>query len=179
MPHALTALSSTVISSIIVLAAIAAGAPINNSAWSQTLKPFYALSASFPKPQHRRIISARRSDTPEGSRFTLTSDSPLDDYSSYVEGERFFVNIPQATLIGERKELNGHGFADMRIEQSDKDVLLSFRLRQGATVNISRSFNRLDILFLTNERTNKPSANPEGEVLQIFLTLSPTRTTPG
>jgi hypothetical protein len=165
MPHPLTAPASTLISAIILLANICAGKPINNGERSQTPDAFYALSASSSKSQIKHIVAARRSDTPEGSRFTLTSDSPLDDYSSYVEGERFFVGVPHATLIGEQKELNGNGFVDMRIEQRDEDVLISFRLQQGATVNISRNFNRLEILFLTNERANKPSASPGREGL--------------
>jgi hypothetical protein len=154
MPPALTFLNSTIISATILLTAMSAAAPINNGKWSPTLKSSYALSSSS-KPQNKRIVAASRNDTPDGSRFTLTSDSPLDGYSSYVEGERFFVHVPQANLIGEQQELNGHGFADLRIEQRDEDVVLSFRLRQGATVNISRNFNRLEILFLTNERVNK------------------------
>jgi hypothetical protein len=154
MPPALTFPSSTVISAIILLTAMSAAAPINNGKWSQALKISYALSSSS-KPQNKRIIATKLSDTPDGARFTLTSDSPLDDYSSYVEGERFFVHVPQANLINEQKEVNGHGFADLRIEQRSEDVVISFNLQQGATVNISRNFNRLEILFLTNERANR------------------------
>ncbi|MDT5061428.1 MAG: hypothetical protein QOH63_1887 [Acidobacteriota bacterium] len=163
MPPALTFLSSTFISTTIFLTAISASAPTNGWKWSQTLLSSHALSSSS-KPQNKRIVAARRSDTPDGSRLTLTSDSPLDDYSSYVEGERFFVHLPEATFIGEQSELNGNGFAGLRIEQRNDDVVISFRLQQGATVNISRNFNRLEILFLTNEQANKTSSKTVAKV---------------
>jgi hypothetical protein len=30
--------------------------------------------------------------------------------------------------------------------------MLSFRLREGATVAVNQNFNRLEVLFITNER---------------------------
>lgn len=98
----------------------------------------------------------RRSDSPDGPRFTLTSDAPLDDYRSYAEGERLCVMIPQAALISTRNQENGHAFADMRVEERDGDILLSFRLQSGATVAVNQNFNRLDVVFTTNERANQP-----------------------
>src|SRR5436853_1550401 len=41
--------------------------------------------------QKQRIVMLRHNDTAEGSRCAITSDSLLNDYSSYVEGERFLV----------------------------------------------------------------------------------------
>jgi hypothetical protein len=144
---------------------MSAGTATNNGEGAQTLKSPCALSAASSQSHNKRILAVRHNDLPDGARFTLTSDSQLDDYSSYVEGERFFVSVPQAVLINEQTELNGHGFTEMRLEQRAEDVLLSFRLQQGATVNINQTFNRLDILFLTNERANKPSASSDREAL--------------
>ena len=93
----------------------------------------------------------RHSETAEGSRCTITSDSLLDDYSSYVEGERFLVRIPQATLFNRRHNTTGSGFADMRVEQGEDDVIVSFLLQPGASVSVNQSFNRLELNFLTNE----------------------------
>ena len=94
----------------------------------------------------------RHSDTSEGSRCTITSDSLLDDYSSYVEGERFLVRLPQSTLFSLRHSPSGRGFADMRVEQGEDDVVVSFLLQPGASVSVSQSFNRLELNFLTNEQ---------------------------
>ena len=138
---------------------MSAAAPICNGRRSQPLLSAHTLSSS-PWAQNKRIITARHNDTAEGSRFTLTSDSQIDDYSSYVEGERFLVQVPQAVLIGEQSDVSGRGFADMRIEQRAEDVVLSFRLRQGATVSIGQNFNRLEVVFLTNDRTNRASDLP-------------------
>ncbi|HEX8843723.1 MAG TPA: hypothetical protein VF791_03715 [Pyrinomonadaceae bacterium] len=107
----------------------------------------------------KRIAPLRRSETQEGTRFTLTSDSLLGDYSSYVEGERFFVKIPQAALSGaQKKGGSGRGFTDLRVEQRDDDVVLSFILQIGASVSFNQTFNRLDVVFITNEQAYKAGA---------------------
>lgn len=93
----------------------------------------------------------RHNETAEGSRCTVTSDSLLDDYSSYVEGERFLVRLPQAKLLRDQNNPQGRGFADMRVEESGEDVVVSFRLQPGASVSVNQSFNRLEINFLTND----------------------------
>lgn len=110
--------------------------------------------SSVLKPDKKRILMLRRNETPDGSRFTLTSDSPLDDYKSFAEGERICVMIPQAAFVQTHNDASGRGFADMRIEQRDDDTMLSFRLQQGATVAVNQNFNRLDVVFITNERAN-------------------------
>jgi hypothetical protein len=110
--------------------------------------------SSLSKTYKKRIIMLRRNESPDGARFTLMSDSPLGDYKSFAEGERVCVMIPQAAFIQTRSDADGRGFADMRIEQRDEDVVISFRLRQGATVAVNQNFNRLDVVFNTNERAN-------------------------
>jgi hypothetical protein len=113
-----------------------------------------AATSSPSRPDKKRVLTLRRNETPDGSRFTLTSDSPLDDYKSFAEGERICVMIPQAAFVRAQSDANGRGFADMRIEQRDDDTMLSFRLRQGATVAFNQHFNRLDVVFITNEQAN-------------------------
>lgn len=107
--------------------------------------------ASAPQEAQKRIVLLRHNDTAEGSRCTITSDSLLDDYRSYVEGERFLVRLPQAKLFNAHKIPTGRGFADMRVEEGEKDVIISFLLQPGASVSVNQSFNRLEINFLTNE----------------------------
>jgi len=117
---------------------------------SLSLPQELSIPTNHPK---RRLLALRRSETPEGERLTLTSDTPLDDYRSYVEGERFIVHIPQAALVRTHHNPDGRGFADLRIEQRDDDLFLSFRLQQGATVNIKQLFHQLHLIFYTNEQT--------------------------
>ena len=114
--------------------------------------------ASCPDAQLRkRIVALKRSETPDGARFTLTSDSALDDYRSYAEGERLFVHVPRADLSSTRGELPpGRGFADLRVEQREDGLLISFRLQTGATVAVNQSFNRLDVVFVINEQMSRP-----------------------
>ncbi len=113
--------------------------------------------SSLSRPHKKRILMLRRNESVDGARFTLTSDAPLDDYKSFAEGERVCVMIPRAAFISTRNETNGRGFADMRIEQRDDDVMFSFRLQPGTTVAVNQNFNRLDVVFITNER-----ATPKG-----------------
>jgi hypothetical protein len=108
--------------------------------------------ASFiPQIPQKRIVLLRHNDTTEGSRCIITSDSLLDDYSSYVEGERFLVRLPQTKLPRAHDNPKGRGFADMRVEENEEDVVISFRLQPGASVSVNQSFNRLEINFLTND----------------------------
>ena len=131
-----------------------ASAIFNDRSVAQTLTDSGAL-ATASQAKAKRIVTLRHNDTTEGSRCTVTSDSQLDNYSSYVEGERFFVRVPQSTLIKAHAHPAGRGFKDMRVEQSGDDVVISFLLQSGATVQVNQSFNRLEINFLTNERASR------------------------
>ena len=116
-----------------------------------------ADAASTDAPQRRRVVVLRRSETEDGARFTLTSDSPLDDYRSYAEGERLVVLVPRAALSSTRGELNHpRGFADLRVEEREAGLVISFRLQTGSTVAVSQNFNRLEVLFVTNEQPARP-----------------------
>ncbi|MDQ3819590.1 MAG: hypothetical protein M3362_18195, partial [Acidobacteriota bacterium] len=89
------------------------GATFNDRCVTQTLTNSNALAAAS-QAKRTRIITLRHDDTTEGSRCTLTSDSQLSDYSSYVAGERFFVRVPRATLVKAHTVSAGSGFTDMR-----------------------------------------------------------------
>lgn len=136
-----------------LVAGTGARAAVDNNSFSLIAPPAIAVS-SLSKPYKKRILMLRRNDSLDGARFTLMSDAPLGDYKSLAEGERVCVMIPQAAFISTRNETNGRGFTDLRIEQRDDDVVLSFRLQQGATVAVNQNFNRLDVVFITNERAN-------------------------
>jgi hypothetical protein len=156
LPPALTYFCSTLACALLLLAATSADARINARRVRQSLSISQELSIPA-KQQKKRILALRRSETPDGVRLTLVSDTPLDDYRAYVEGERFFIHIPQAALISTQQNPQGRGFADMQIEQREDDLVLSFRLQQGATVNIKQLFHQLHLVFYTNEQTRSHS----------------------
>ncbi|PYS46718.1 MAG: hypothetical protein DMF68_18265 [Acidobacteria bacterium] len=131
-----------------------ASAAFDNQSLSQTLIASNAFAVAS-QAKAKRIVTLRHNDTMEGSRCTVTSDLQLDDYSSYVEGERFFVRVPQSTLAKAHGAVAGRGFTNMRVEQSGDDVVISFLLQLGATFHLNQSFNRLEINFLTNEHASK------------------------
>jgi hypothetical protein len=99
-------------------------------------------------PQKKSITPLRVVDTPEGSRVTITSDAPLNDYSAYRSGNRFFLVIPQADNVPRLlSTLRGRGFDDVQVQKRGVDVIISFRLQPGVTARVDQKFNRLEIVF--------------------------------
>jgi hypothetical protein len=105
-----------------------------------------------------RIVLLRLADAPAGARVTVASDSPLDDYSTRFEGDNFYLLIPHSRASGPQGQLSGSGFTGALLEQRDGDVLLSLRVRAGASMRISKGFNRVELNF-----TAAPSARAEGD----------------
>src|SRR4051812_30127527 len=102
-----------------------AGQPRRNFAAKDT-----ARSAA---PQLKRLMGLRGGPFSEGSRISLSSDQPLNDYSAYRSGERFYLVIPHATAENLQSKVSGPGFTDAQVEQRGDETLLSFRLETGAT----------------------------------------------
>ncbi|HEV2912397.1 MAG TPA: DUF5916 domain-containing protein, partial [Pyrinomonadaceae bacterium] len=97
----------------------------------------------------KRLTALRSTLVAEGSRIAIASDMPLNDYSAYRSGERFYVLIPGATAAASLTDkLNGPGFTDVQVEQRGEDVMLSFGLQAGASASVSQKFNRLDVNFV-------------------------------
>lgn len=110
--------------------------------------------AGINSQQARRksIASVRSVDTSDGSRVTITSDVPLNDYEAYWGGDRFFVIIPNADVTSQslqslQTSLRGQGFQDVRIERKGNDLVFSFRLQPGMRAHPDQKFNRLDVIF--------------------------------
>jgi hypothetical protein len=112
-------------------------------------------TASSPNPRQngrKSIASVRSVDTPDGSRVTITSDVPLNDYEAYWGGDRFFVIIPNAEITYQNVQtlqasLRGRGFQDVRIERKGNDLIFSFRMQPGLRARPEQKFNRLEIIF--------------------------------
>ncbi|HEV2765949.1 MAG TPA: hypothetical protein VGV38_23390, partial [Pyrinomonadaceae bacterium] len=109
----------------------------------------------------RRLTPVRASGTDAGARVTVSSDSPLDDYAAFRQGERFVVVIPRAELSATQAAVEGRGFADARLERRGEDVLLSFRLEPGTAARAVQRFNRLELFFEAHAQQQTPPASAQ------------------
>ncbi|MDT5060048.1 MAG: hypothetical protein QOH63_507 [Acidobacteriota bacterium] len=103
--------------------------------------------ATAASPPLSRIVAPRLLDAPDGARVTIASDAPLDDYTSRLDGVNFYILIPHAEASFSEVQFAGHGFMSAGVQQRDDNVIFSFRLETGASVRVSRGFNRLDVFF--------------------------------
>ncbi|MCA1636494.1 MAG: HEAT repeat domain-containing protein [Acidobacteria bacterium] len=95
----------------------------------------------------KRVYVGGGSSTPHGSRVTIKSDNPLNDYSAYRSGDRFYVVVPGASAGSVAKGGSGRGYSDMQVQQRGKDVVLSYKVQPGAKPKVEQKFNRLDVVF--------------------------------
>jgi HEAT repeat protein len=100
------------------------------------------------RPKH--VFIGHGSDTASGSRMTVTSDNPLNDYRAYRSGDRFYVELPNANADTAARA-SGHGFSDMQVQRRGKSVVLSYRIQPGAKPHVEQRFNRLEVVFDASE----------------------------
>lgn len=114
--------------------------------------------AAAPRPP-KRLVLLRAGGDGEGSRVTISSDSPLDDCAAYGEGESFYVRIPWA-VAGDARGLSAAGrfYKSARVEEQGDAVLVSFMLREGAAVSLVKGFNRIEVTFAGGAAAVRPSA---------------------
>ena len=148
--HALAASVALVI--FVSLMVLEAGAQAPRRGKRLPLQSTSATTNIPPQVQRKSIASLRSMDTADGSRVTITSDVPLNDYAAYWSGDRYYVVIPDADLTSQNLQalqasLRGRGFRDVKIEKRGQDVLISFRLEPGMRARVEQKFNRLDIVF--------------------------------
>jgi HEAT repeats len=96
------------------------------------------------RPKH--VFIGHGSDTASGSRMTVTSDNPLNDYRAYRSGDRFYVELPNANADTSARA-SGRGFSDMQVQRRGKSVVLSYRIQPGAKPHVEQRFNRLEVVF--------------------------------
>jgi hypothetical protein len=95
----------------------------------------------------RRVTALQLGDAAEGSRVTIVSDSPLNDYEAFRRGDRFYVKIPLADLSSAVPHLRANGFADVQVQRVGDGLIISFKLQPGATARVDQHANRLDVVF--------------------------------
>jgi hypothetical protein len=115
------------------------------------------------KPQQKNITPLRSGDTSDGSRITITSDAPLNDYSAYRSGDRYYVVIPEANAPRAQGGLRGRGFEDVQVQKRGNDAILSFKLQPGTNARVSQRFNRLDVELTApgGKTATIPTATPK------------------
>ena len=114
----------------------------------------------------KRLVLLRAGD---GSRITISSDSPLDDCESFREGDNFGVRIPWAVAADTaRLSAEGRFYKRARVEERGDAVLVTFSLREGASARLAKGFNRLEVTFEGPAATTAaPPAREGGEAETI------------
>ena len=115
------------------------------------------------RPSPRRITPLRLTEMPGGSRVIIASDTAFDDYTASRDGDRFNIRIPNAVASFSSAKIEGRGLSSAQVEQQGDEVRLSFQLQEGATVHLSKGFNRLELVFTVPEpasatETSTPAA---------------------
>ena len=114
---------------------------------AQTKRNSKAQSSSANAQKHSATI--RASDSSEGSRVSISSDSTLDDYEAYRRGDRFYVKVPAMEVSQAQAKVHARGFEDVNVQKSGSNTLLSFHLQPGTTARVDQRGNRLEVIFTT------------------------------
>ncbi|HEV7858762.1 MAG TPA: DUF5916 domain-containing protein [Pyrinomonadaceae bacterium] len=140
---------------------------------SQGLKATRAsLSTNANASATKRIAQPLSADVPEGSRVTIISDAPLNDFQAYRSGENFYVRLPHAEAgFLQSESLRGRGFDSHQVERRGDDLFFSFHLESGASARATQKFNRLFVIF-----TVASEASASEAPLADRVSLSPTTT---
>lgn len=117
------------------------------------LVSFGVTHASAQVKTPKRVTSVHAAKAPEGSKVTVVSNSALNDYEAYRQGDRFYVKVPKAGLAATRPKLRGDGFDDVQVQKTGDDVIFSFRLQPGTAARVNQSQNRLDVVFATSPKS--------------------------
>jgi len=138
------------------------------AAQSRIIRPSAQSNAAGPS-KRPHVTTLRASDSPDGSRVSISSDQSLNNYEAYRRGDRFYVRIPAAE-VPRAEATRGRGFGDVKTQRSGDSTVVSFRLQPGATAHVEQHSNRLEVVFTmpggstsTNagRDTKRPQSNPD------------------
>jgi hypothetical protein len=177
--------------SVLVLSLLVFMAGVDVSAQGRRRRPATApktqqqgtanTSTPQPKPQQKKITPLRSSDTADGSRITIRADAPLNDYSAYRSGDRYYVVIPEASAPAAQGGMKGRGFEDVQVQKRGGDTVLSFKLQPGTNARVSQKFDKLDVELTTPGKrgANTTAANGNTATPPTTAIIQPTpRPTP-
>ena len=132
-----------------------------NQSSSQTL---IAADAHWHQPvpgaPPLRIAPLRMTETPEGSRATIASDAPFDDYKAYRDGYLFHVIVQHAVASFSSTGTKVRGVLSVRVEQQAEDVRISFQLEHGTAVRLKKDSNKLELNFTVPAQPPATDASP-------------------
>ena len=141
------------------------------AAQSRIIRPPAQNNSAGPS-KRTHVATLRASDSPDGSRVSVSSDQSLNNYEAYRRGDRFYVRIPAAD-VPTAETTRGRGFADVKAQRSGDSTVVSFRLQPGTTAHVEQLSNRLEVVFTvpggntsTNTRrdTTRPRPGPDSNV---------------
>src|SRR5438876_2961718 len=134
------------------------------TARAQTNRNSKAQPSSAISQKHSATI--RASDSSEGSRVSIFSDSTLDDYEAYRRGDRFYVKLPAVGVSQAQAKIHARGFEDVNVQKSGSNTLLSFHLQPGTTARVDQRGNRLEVIFTTpgGSQSATPAASSDSAV---------------
>src|SRR6266404_8439092 len=95
------------------------------AAQSRIIRPS-AQSNAAGSSKRPHVTTLRASDSPDGSRVTVSSDQSLNNYEAYRRGDRFYVRIPAAD-VPRAETTRGRGFVDVKAQSSGDSTVLSLR----------------------------------------------------
>ena len=126
------------------------------------LSLFVFSSGSAQLRDQRHVTAIQLGGAAEGSRVTVVSDSPLNDYEAFRRGERFYVKIPLADFASTTPHFRADGFEDVQVQKVGDSLIVSFRLQAGATARVDQRGNRLDVVFSVPNRTSYNNTTSPG-----------------
>lgn len=147
------------------------------------------LASNVPPPVRARAAApARRilkrmalsiGEAAEGARVRITSDAPVDGYQTYGEGSKFLLLIPEAdattlNTVG----LAGRGLALVEAEQRGDDALISFTVAPGFAPHVRASFNRLEVVFASQQQQTGGNASSTSNAASPTPTPNASTTAP-
>ena len=96
---------------------------------SRILPPQQPANANV-NANRAKVTTLRASDSPQGSRVTVTGDQSLIDYQAYRSGDRFYVKIPPAD-VPRAGALRGRAFSDVKVQRGSDNTIVSFPFAAG------------------------------------------------
>ena len=126
------------------------------------LSLFVFTPGSAQLRDQRHVTAIQLGGAAEGSRVTVVSDSPLNDYEAFRRGERFYVKIPMADFASAAPHFRADGFEDVQVQKVGDSLIVSFRLQAGATARVDQRGNRLDVVFSAPNRSSYNNTTSTG-----------------
>ena len=118
------------------------------------LSLFVFTPGSAQLRDQRHVTAIQLGGAAEGSRVTVVSDSPLNDYEAFRRGERFYVKIPLADFASAAPHFRADGFDDVQVQKVGDSLVVSFKLQAGASARVDQRGNRLDVVFSAPNRSS-------------------------